>query len=366
MPKPVKAALYALGLLAFVALSLELLLRLVFSDPDYYWEFRFLYTSPNAYQNRAPGIWTYRPNAVVREVAVYGMASLFRPRPRLVVEHDCLMRSNNLGLLQDRDVDTDSSWTVVIGDSFTAGQGGCPWVDRLQARRPDDHLVNAGLQGSGFAQWNILLAYLRQQGLVIRRILVIAISNDVKQPAFNWGPTALDCLNQNVCPTIDDPGLWMPVGMDETHSELESRSRARFAQRFGKVRRRDWLRLYVTQNSYLYKFASRAGQTLHGIASGAPASETAGAYPETGAALESLKALKVPFRVLMVPQRDEIGWQGMRADARGAEDMFKAHDVAYSWCHLSGSDFMPNDGHPNRIGYDKLAACADDALRGME
>jgi hypothetical protein len=357
MPKLLKAALYTIGLLVFVALSLELSLRLVFSDPDYYWEFRFLYASPNAYENRTAGIWTYRPNAVVREVAVYGMASLFPPRPRLAVEYDCLMRSNNLGLLQDRDVDADSAWTVVIGDSFTAGQGGCPWVDRLQARRPDDHIVNAGLQGSGFVQWDLLLGYLRQRGLMIKRILVIAISNDFKRPAFNWGPTALDCLNDNVCPTVDHPGLWMPVGMDETHSEMESRTRARFAQRFGRVRRKDWIKLYVMQNSYLYKFASRAGQALQGMARGAQATETAGAHPETGAALESFKALKVPFRVLMVPQRDEIGWLGMRADARLAEAVLQAHDIAYSWCPISGSDFMPHDGHPNRTGYDKLTVC---------
>jgi len=366
MSKPLKAVLYAFGLLCFVALSLELLLRLVFSDPDYYWDFRFLYVSPNVFQNRADGVWTYRPNSVVREVAVYGLASLLPPRPRLVVEYDCLLKSNNLGMLQDRDVGTDSAWTVIIGDSFTAGQGGCPWVDRLQARRPQDHILNAGLQGSGFVQWDLLLAYLRRQGLSIRRILVIAISNDFKRPAFNWGPTALDCLNDNVCPSIDHPGLWMPVAMDETHSDLEQRSRARFAQRFGRVKRKDWIKLYVMQNSHLYKLVSRAGQILRGMIDPAPASEAAGAFPATDAALESLKALSVPVRVLMVPQRDEVGILGKRVDARVAESVLKAHDVAYSWCRISGSDFMPNDGHPNRGGYDKLAACADDTLRGME
>jgi hypothetical protein len=124
--------------------------------------------------------------------------------------------------------------------------------------------------------------------------------------------------------------------------------------------------LYFAQNVYRFKIASTAIKTLEAMIGGGQAAGRAGIQPETDAALESFKALRVPLHVLMVPQRGEIGWFGTRVDSRAADSVLKSHDIAYSWCRLTGSDFMPNDGHPNGIGYDKLAACADDFLRAMK
>ena len=36
--------------------------------------------------------------------------------------------------------------------------------------------------------------------------------------------------------------------------------------------------------------------------------------------------------------------------------------VAYSRCPLTTADFLPIDGHPTQEGYDKIVACAHDAL----
>jgi hypothetical protein len=102
-----KAALYVVGVVLFVLLSLELLLRLTFPDPSYYWPFRFWYISPHAFQKQTEAVWTYQPNMSIREVAVYGVPSLFRERPRMIIEYDCMMKSNNLGFLQERDIGTD-------------------------------------------------------------------------------------------------------------------------------------------------------------------------------------------------------------------------------------------------------------------
>jgi hypothetical protein len=352
-----KAVAYVVGVVLFVLLSLELLLRLTLPDPNYYWQFRFLYISPHAFQNRAESVWTYQPNTPIREVAVYAVPSLFSQKPRVIVEYDCLMKSNNLGFLQERDVSTDEAWTVVIGDSFTQGQGGCPWGDRLQARRPDDPILNAGLQGTGFAQWARTLAYLQQQGVRIKRILAIAISDDFKRETFNWPDEVLNCVDLDNCPT---------VGLNDTHSQLESRSRDRFTERFGKISRFAQTRLYYHLNAYLYKFVSNARQRVSTIVRGTETDEIADVHPDTGAALDWLKAQQVPVHVLMVPQRNEIGWLGTRADSRNAEAELKAHVMPYSWCDLSGADFMPHDGHPNRGGYDKLADCADHILSVMK
>jgi hypothetical protein len=361
-----KAATYATAVFLFGVVALELSLRLVSSDPDFYFDNRFLFSSPDAVQNRAGGVWTYQPGKTLREAVVYFVPSLFPPEPRFVVEADCLLKTNNLGLLQERDVGTDRAWTVVLGDSFTAGQGGCPWFDRLQARWPGDNILNAGLGGTGVMQWDLLLKYLRARGLTVRRILVIAISNDFRRIPFNWKPAALNCLDRNVCPSYDDPNQSMQVRMDETNAELLSRSRARFVKRFGK---RNWLffaKLSVTQKSYLYKFLLRSGGTLKGMWYGDQKGYYAARLARTDAALESLKAVKVPIHVLMVAQRNEAGWLGNSADPGLVETILKAHSLAFNWCRIPRTGFLPDDMHPNKSGYDKLLDCADAALRGME
>jgi hypothetical protein len=216
--------------------------------------------------------------------------------------------------------------------------------------------------GTGFAHWSRMITYLRQRDLVIKRILVIAISHDFKRPAGSWGKETLDCLDKDVCPAN---AYWVPVGMNETHAEIINRTAARFSQRFPDLGAADFVHIYFSQNSHVLKFMSKAIQALRGMAGGTNPDAT-GILPETETALESLKAHQVPIRVLMVPQRIEAGLLGMTLDSKQATAALDAHNLAYSWCHLSGGDFLPNDGHPNKAGYDKLAACADDALSRME
>src|SRR5262249_34082553 len=202
---------YGLFVAMFVAIGTELLLRAFAIDPPfYYWKFRFQYVSPGALVDRAEGLWTYRPNADLREVAVYGMPSPLAREPRLWVEFDCRMRSNNLGLLQDDDVRLEKPQTIVFGDSFTAGPGGCPWFHKLQARRPQEQLLNAGLLGTGVDQWWRLFEHLRRQGVVPERLLLIAISNDFKRKAWHWPRTDFDCLDRGEC-NWDGVYSWQPV-----------------------------------------------------------------------------------------------------------------------------------------------------------
>src|SRR5690348_2672585 len=153
--------LYVVITCAMVVCSLEVLLRLVFSEPDMYWPYRFLFVSPNVYQNRDNQFWTYRPHMMIREAAVYAIPRPLQAQPKVIVEYDCYMKSNNLGLLQNDDIEPGSTVTMVIGDSFTAGQGGCPWFHRLQVRRETDHLLNGGAMGTGFGHWRRLVEYLQ-------------------------------------------------------------------------------------------------------------------------------------------------------------------------------------------------------------
>jgi hypothetical protein len=212
--------------------------------------------------------------------------------------------------------------------------------------------------------------FIRDQGIIVERLLIIAISNDFKRPAWNWPEHLLACIDNNVCPTERDY-LWQPLELDEPQDQLTKRTATRFFGRYGEV---NWkgtlLRLYLDDQSFLLAFGSRAQQNLQAMMKGARADESMRAIaqilPETKAALESFKTLGIPVQVLMVPQRNEVGLLGDSVDRDAAVATLNSHGIGHHWCPLLGSDFMPNDGHPTRAGYDKLAACADRVLNDLK
>lgn len=351
---------YVFGLSAVVLIGLELLLRLVFPDPDYYWRYRFLFISPNAYQNLPSGIWIYQPHTAIREVGVYGMPSLLPPGPFIEIEYDCRAWSNNLGLLQDDDIQPGTSVTLIVGDSFVSGHGGCPWFGRLQARRPNERLANGGAMGTGFSHWQRLIEHLRGRGVNIQRILAIAISDDFMRRAWVWNERALNCMNHDGCPINT---FWQSVALDARPEDLLKRGAARFQARFPNMTASDFVALYIQQNSHAYKFVAKAIDVVRGLSG--PAQAATQFHAETDPALSMMKSQGIPFHVIMVPQRAETGPLGMARMTHDAIKLLDSHGIAHSWCSLSARDFLPNDGHPNRAGYDKLAACADAILSRM-
>ena len=208
----------------FIACGLEILFRLTFADPEYYWRYRLAFISSNAFENRGDGLWTFRPHTNIREVAVYEVALPYPLQTNRMVEFDCRMKSNNLGLLQSDDIEPGTNATVIIGDSFTEGQGGCPWFDRLQSRRRTDRLVNGGLMGTGIEQWRRLILYLQQSGVRPQRLLFIAISEDFKRGPWNWGQPQLACLDEGKCSQGADANLWLPLANEESQQAVLSRA----------------------------------------------------------------------------------------------------------------------------------------------
>jgi len=357
--------LYSLGAIIFLSVGLEICLRLTFADPDYYWDYRFQFVSPRAFQNRADGIWTYRPNTLIREVAVYATFKPFQSEPRFVVEYDCQMKANNLGLLQDNDINPGDEVTLIVGDSFTAGQGGCPWFPRLAARRSGELIVNAGQIGTGFAQWQRMLDYLVNQQLKIRRLLVVAISDDFNRPTWNWSEPVLACIDNNICNGADKPGWWLPVQSSDSETDLKLQAARRFSQRIGNLTEYAAMRRYLRQQFYLVKFGSRATRRLMELVNLRKSSSVTFMTANNASALESFKRLGIPFRVLLVPRRDETGLLSVNSTDAAAGAALVSLDIPHNWCPLATNDFFANDGHPNRSGYDKLVACVDLELGRM-
>jgi hypothetical protein len=343
-------------LLIVVAIGLEIALRLFFFDPNYYWAHRYVFASERAFVNVHENLWTYQPGRTIRSVAVYGFPlGGILPAARFRVEYDCTHATNNLGLVQERDVQPGEHATLVLGDSFTEGQGGCPWFDALARRMSGIRLINGGLMGAGPVQWRELVSHLQSRDVKIDRIVVVAISNDFKRGEFNWSQSELDCIDLWKCDGLSV----QPLRAGESADSILERSRQMAGSRHETF---DWRMAHdlMLRMSYAYTF-------LSGIASQyfAHAGDEAhdSLHPAATEAFMWLLRLDKPLKVILVPQRDEVAIRQKNRDTILVERFLRQNSIWFDWCMLSGAHFLPLDGHPNAAGYDVLSRCVEAQLR---
>jgi hypothetical protein len=352
---------YLMYLFITVTVGLEITLRLFFFDPNYYWNHRYLFASQGAFVNIGKKLWTYSPNRQIRTIAVYGFpGSGFWPGASFRVEYDCLYTTNNVGLVQGADVHPGEHATLVLGDSFTEGHGGCPWFYRVERRLHRMRLLNGGLQGSGPDQWEKLTAYLLSQGIRIDRVLIVAISNDFKRDSFVWPQALLDCMN--LWRSCDPNAHWQPLHPNEGVGSILERSRQWASLRHRGVNNGRKVHELLLRSSYAYTFAYNIAHNTYRRATGPKGAEGT-IHPEVAEAISSLRRLDNRLRVILVPQRDEVGMRQKNPDSISVEHLLNELSIPFEWCPLAGEHFMPLDGHPNAAGYNVLAGCVEAHLR---
>jgi hypothetical protein len=115
----------------------------------------------------------YNKNTCVREISAYGNGQNFH------IEYDTSFITNNIGLVQQKQFYPKKKSIVVIGDSFTQGEGATPWFYQLE----DDwlnneyQLINLGIIGTGIEQWKDTLQWFSSIGN-IKHIFICYISDD--------------------------------------------------------------------------------------------------------------------------------------------------------------------------------------------
>src|SRR4029077_11333099 len=93
-------------------------------------------------------IFTYVPRSGIRNVTGFFSDNDFN------VEYDYHFQTNNFGLVQDADIAPERDSLVLLGDSFTEGQGAEPWFRLVspEIAKLGYQTVNGGIMGTCFAQ----------------------------------------------------------------------------------------------------------------------------------------------------------------------------------------------------------------------
>jgi len=145
-----KSALLVLGV-SFLLLEL---VGLLVPSNHYYWHNRQLFASQNAFRPIGEnGLWTHQPNSQIQTAATYFLTKQYG-----WLEYRCNLQRNSLGLTQTNYRDQKQVNFLVLGDSFTEGLGGCPWLtkENLEKEKVKATMINGGLQGGGIANFELL------------------------------------------------------------------------------------------------------------------------------------------------------------------------------------------------------------------
>ena len=355
-----KSKTFCLSAIWVIIISILLLeaIGLFVFDNRYYWDLRYLTYTQGAVINQSvkdKALWTYAPNSSVRTIATY--ADVLGAE----VEYDCSFETNSLGFIQAGSEDKPADY-LVLGDSFTEGQGGCPWLIKEKihsdAFMRSYNILNGGLQGAGLQTFEAVLE-LHEQESIPKNIAIIAISNDFKRGASQVWPLDNLCTSSLTC---EKDAYWYFEKFNVTKTELEAQALARRAYRKTSLRR-EIMRYSFTYR--IYQEFYKAIAWYFGPHFDVKTNDMA--FAANFAALERMIEKYPEAIILLVPQRDEVGLFGREnSDTSIVKKYLLDQKITFKSCALSSRDYMPIDGHPNARGYAKLFACLKDSIKERE
>ncbi len=301
------------------------------------------------FENHAD-IFTYLSDNNVRNVTAFFNKNDYN------IEYDYRFRTNNLGLTQNDDVLTGRKSLLLLGDSFTEGQGAEPWFG-LTAPAIETlgfQPINGGVLGTGFGQWLKLTRYLTAKGIDVRKIVVIFISDDYHRPVWNITPEVFHCLLASSLCRVDTSYFYHLPSAQELPSWINRVRVARGPLR-PQLEPRAAALLPATYSVYMY---FRQLLTF------------AKAERQSRVAIRDLIATYGPENVafLQLPQKDELdrGPDSLGLRARQAiEDAGGKLFDGFKLCGLTKADYYEHDNHPNRAGYSKIATCTKTVINHL-
>ena len=334
--------LMRLGALVFVqviaAFALMEVVGQIYFDNPFPWAERFLYTSPDSFRDVGK-FWTYSPNRDITETAIYktGPGTFEK-------EYECHYPTDHLGFVDNVAHDSSDYDYLLLGDSFTQGQGGCPWAHRLRQELAGKSIYNAGLQGTGPGTWAPISRYLLQQGMRFGTVVVVFISDDFSRHLANYGSEQLECLHDlSMC----HGAFFYPIaaGLDLKKSAA---ARAPQTSSFGQ-RAQSFCEEYLWVTCLIAEGAKHAFQPPQ-----LPPMVSADGRDGFDWLMANFSS---QLRFVRIRTKDELALKSDDAATIAVRRYLDERKIHWEDCDIGRDGFLRHDPHPNGNGYRRLADC---------
>ena len=182
-------------LLVFLSIIFSLLLVEIFcvffltNKSDYNYKNRYMLFSEGRNFRNVDNFFTYYPNQKINVSNYYFKNNSF------IKVYNYNIYTNNLGLAQKKNLLKKKPSILFLGDSFTEGQGAESWVNNFDGTYKEYQIINGGILGTGFQQFELMHNYLKDYN--IKKVFVLFIGDDLRRDIFQFNKQQIKCLNDN-------------------------------------------------------------------------------------------------------------------------------------------------------------------------
>jgi hypothetical protein len=306
-------------------------------------------------------IFVYQPNQKIESTTFYYV------NDQWVKEYDYIIPTNNLGLVQTAPTFSNKDSLLLLGDSFTEGQGVYPWFERFrETLNVDLQLINGGILGTGFQSWKHLHDHLITQDIKIKKIVVVFISADYIRGVWNMPNKTLMCIqNTDLC-----------KGDEDFYGKPEAHELAEFLEKLRAYREERLVTYHPTTFKSFLKDLLPGTATVYSFLQGTVAkfkgaiahlSGNPDVQKNDGVIEELVAQYGSDVLFVHIPQKDEV--ELGRVSSVGVEVANKIKSIngvffdGHSECRFEKTDYFINDGHPNSKGYEKVSKCVREAIK---
>lgn len=289
----------------------------------------------------------YSPFSSNREVAVFAQGD------HAWIEYDVSYTANNAGLVQRRNIDPAKAHIVIVGDSFTHGQGTSPWFYELENELQEWPLANLGIIGTGILHWEKALDWFQRRVAKVDKVVIVFIASDFQRPYWfaRSTPHELQFCYEISCGMVftrlfdADPFALAQYRRDLLQKQALARSR-------GSSSMNGVLNILLAE--------TRTGTLLLDVVR-STRTEPSKYLDENMASLQVLLARHDVAFALHLPEKREAAqgrWSAASTQVRSFVSTLKLNYVdGMERCALEASDFREIDAHPNATGYRKIQKC---------
>ena len=336
-------------------LFIEIFYKSFFADNFHNNRFLFI-TKPSLLDQKKS--FGYNKNTYVREMAVYGNGKDFH------IEYDTSFVTNNIGLVQKKCFEQKKQSIVIIGDSFTQGQGATPWFYQLEDDWKNNkyQLINLGIIGTGIVQWKDTLQWFSSIGK-IKQIIICCISNDWIRPRWylcenpKQNVLAFDILAENKLHKNHKKPIIYFIDKDSDHHTILER--AKHIADSSDAGINDFFKNFFSA-SFTYRTLLKYNLLSP------DKNETSNDEVTLSKNMTSFDQIISAYganniTVLHLPQKKEVIQGAYSELGTKIKTFIRSRHIPYidglALCKLNEKDFYRDDGHPNASGYKKIYDC---------
>ena len=328
--------------------------QIIFKKGNYNFKNAYMLFSEGKVFKNIDNFFTYEPNKKITASNYYFNGEEF------VEVYKYNLTTNNLGLVQKKDIFKNIPSILILGDSFTEGQGAEAWIDNFDGKYKDYQIINGGLLATGFKQFELLDTYL--SNFNIQKVFILFIGDDLRRNIFNFNDQQLKCLSdQNQCLGTEifygfdyldgNQNIFLS---DIRKKQLKNQKKNNIT--FKKIRRD--IKRYIA-DLYIVKIPLDLIRSKFYRSKNVKILEN----------FESINRLSSKYKdnlfFVHLKTKHEIMFKKKNYESVYAENYIKKISTNYYECNFNENleNFYELDGHPNSKGYQNLFNCISNLFK---